>query len=187
MANEFKKGQYNISLPDVTSNTTLVTLENAAQTNFSTGLLTLGYNETKSIDLTNNIKLEFWLSNIVNNGNISARNLIIESSGGNVLYDFNLGNSSNLQSAFIHFILVKDSSSTNKWNIIYYYNTDTSGSNSMQGEYSSSFSSTNNLFPLCFNQDSITLSDNKIYFTYTYLKFTGSSYYSNANIIYSVE
>ena len=185
MANEFKKGQYNISLPDVTSDTTLVTLENAKQTNFSTGLLKLGrLNETKSIDLTNNIKLEFWLSNIASEGNTRSRTLIIESSGGNVLYNFNLKNS---LTAFIHFILVKDSSSTNKWNVIYYYNTDARTSNSMQGEYSSSFSSTNKLFPLCFNQDLITLSDNKIYFSYTYLVGTGTGAFSGVDIIYSVE
>ena len=137
MANEFKKGQYNISLPNVSANSTL-----AIQKEQSFGdTVSSGYN---TIDTTGMRELEI----IITPKNISTVNFMtLDGTSTNQLSLSVLSASS----SFINIKFIRSSTTSTTWAYVLYYNRSYSGDDNIpSGYFSSAPSSSNPLYPIGF-------------------------------------
>ena len=135
MANEFKKGQYNISLPNVSANSTL-----AIEKKQSFGNTVSGYN---TIDTTGMRELEI----IITPKNIRTVNFMTQ--GGTSTNQLSLSVSST--SSFINIKFIRSSTTSTTWAYVLYYNRSYSGDDNIpSGYFSSTPSSSNPLYPIGF-------------------------------------
>lgn len=174
MANEFKKGSFNISLPNVTANSTLVT-EETQQTYIDnlteTGFFSLNPSSTTSnshtISVPTNTKtIELFVYG--SSGTVSMKKLYVgfNSAVGTDVTNFISLNIGSASTFFFHLKLTRVSAyslrpaQSNMWCYTYFYNFSTRGNTSIVGSITSSLSSSNPFYQLGYNQGSVTDSNN---------------------------
>ena len=193
MANEFKKGSFNISLPNVTADSTLVTEE--TQQTYIDGLTETGFfslnplsttGNSHTISVPTNIKtIELFVYG--SSGTVSMKTLRVgffnSAVGTNVtnFIDLNIGSASTF---FFHLKLTRVSAyslrpaQSNMWCYTYFYNFSTRGNTSIVGSITSSLSSSNPFYQLGYNQGGVTDSNNlgeKLSVSYSGAGAAGSS------------
>ena len=135
MANEFKKGQYNISLPNVSANSTL-----AIEKEQSFGNTVSTY---YSIDTTGMRELEI----IITPKNINSISFLTDD--GTSTNRLSISSVSN--TPFINIKFIRSSTTSTTWAYVLYYNRSYSGDdNILSGYFSSAPSSSNPLYPIGF-------------------------------------
>ena len=175
MANEFKKGSFNISLPNVTANSTLVTEE--TQQTYIDGLTETGFFSLNPLSTTSNshtisvpndtrtIELFVYGSSgavPVKTLNVGFFNSIMGTDVTNFI-DLNIGRASTF---FFHLKLTRVSAysprpaQSNMWCYTYFYNFSTRGRTDFVGSITYSLSSSNPFYQLGYNQGSVTDSNN---------------------------
>ena len=176
MANEFKQGQYNISLPDVTKNSTLLTEEylnnykqESAVLNLS-GVAIIDPSALKKIDLSNSTELEIFVSGI--STSIAETSLRFCDSIKNLYSPFleltieKPRKSLQSYGLFFHAKFRRVSLSTQTWTMICFSNYCYSGRDNMTTEYTSNPSSSQPLLGLNYFVKTINLSQNALYTFY---------------------
>lgn len=134
MANEFKKGQYNISLPNVSANSTL-----AIEKEQSFGNTVSTY---YSIDTTGMRELEI----IITPKNINSITFLTDDGTSTNQLSLSVSNT-----PFVNIKFIRDSTTSTTWAYVLYYNRSYSGDDNItSGYFSSAPSSSNPLYPIGF-------------------------------------
>lgn len=134
MANEFKKGQYNISLPNVSANSTL-----AIEKEQSFGNTVSTY---YSIDTTGMRELEI----IITPKNIDSISFLTDDGTSTNKLSLSVSNT-----PFINIKFIRSSTTSTTWAYVLYYNRSYSGDDNIPaGYFSSAPSSGNPLYPIGF-------------------------------------
>ena len=140
MANEFKKGQYNISLPNVSANSTLAIEKE--QTFGDT--IQRGY----SIDTTGMRELEI----IITSRNVDSISFLTDDGTSTNRLSLSVSNT-----PFINIKFIRDSTTSTTWAYVLYYNTAYSGDDNIaSGYFSSAPSSSNPLYPIGFLSNTLS-------------------------------
>lgn len=174
MANEFKKGQYNISLPDVTKNSTLLTEDKVESYKQESAVLTLSgvqiavSSVLREIDLSNSTELEIFVSGI--STSVANTSLMFCDSNTHASSPFLklTIKKPNLQSygLFFHAKFRRVSLSTQTWTMMCFSNYCHSGRDNMTTEYTSNPSFSQPLLGLNYFVKTINLSQNTLYTFY---------------------
>ena len=204
MANEFKKGSFNISLPNVTANSTLVTEE--TQQTYIDGLTETGFfslnpfgtasSNSHAISVppvTKTIELfVYGSSGTVNMKNLSVGFNSAVGTGVTNFISLNIGSASTF---FFHLKLTRVSAyslrpaQSNTWCYTYFYNFSTRGRTDFVGSITYDLSSSNPFYQLGYNQGSVTDSNNlgeRLSVTYTGGMPAGTNPKASLNIAYVI-
>ena len=201
MSNEFKQGQYNISLPDVTKNSTLLACEDGVSVstlfssyqyrNITLTLNVVGATELlspdASIDLSGKTEFECQIRQMGQITPMFANPIYLN-------FMSNIKASSSLWTNFLHLTIQKynniaqgeiflnlrmfRASTTSKtWTFMCYFNIAQRGSDSMSGTVTSNPSSATGtfLYPLSFYSGTVVLTTNILGISYSITGSGGSS------------
>ena len=140
MANEFKKGQYNISLPAVSANSTL-----AIEKEQSFGDTVSTY---YSIDTTGMRELEI----IITPKNINSISFLTNDGTSTNRLSLSVSNT-----PFINIKFIRDSTTSTTWAYVLYYNRSYSGDDNItSGYFSSAPTSSNPIYPIGFLSNTLS-------------------------------
>ena len=204
MANEFKKGSFNISLPNVTANSTLVTEE--TQQTYIDGLTETGFfslnpfgtasSNSHAISVppvTKTIELFVYGSS----GTVDMKTLSVgfNSAVGTGVTNFISLNIGRASTFFFHLKLTRVSAyslrpaQSNMWCYTYFYNFSTRGRTDFTDRIASSLSSSNPFYQLGYNQGSVTDSNNlgeRLSVVYSGAGQSGTGSSASLNIAYVI-
>lgn len=155
MANEFKiNSNINISLPEVTQNSTLAI---ETDLNHDAGTISFSGSQASTIVLGNAKKIELFGNNLYyQQDGVGGGIVSIGYASSKVSFNVNASGS------FFYMELIKESESSFTWHYICYYNAYVSQTSSDDGDpdnalVTSSPSSSNKLYPLCYCCGTLTL------------------------------
>lgn len=185
MANEFKKGQYNISLPDVTKDSTLLVSSNNPSYDYSNArivLKTVGQYDilspNETIDLSGKTEFECQIGDMSQLSPLFSSpiylNFISNATSSTARQDFvnlRIPNYNNIAQGNIFFNLrmFRESLKSTTWNFICYFNVAQRGSDTMSGTVTSnpSLGTGTFLYPLYFYSGSVVLLTNILGISYS--------------------
>ena len=201
MANEFKQGQYNISLPDVTKNSTLLACEDGVSVssvfssyqygNIRLPLNVVGLTDILSPDATIDLsgKTEFECQ-IRQMGQITPMfanpiylNFMSNTTSSTSLWDnflhLTVQKYNNIAQGqiFLNLRMFRTSATSTTWTFMCYVNVAQRGSDSMSGTVTSNPSTATGtfLYPLSFYSGTVVLATNILGISYTIVGSGGSS------------
>lgn len=185
MANEFKKGQYNISLPDVTKDSTLLVSSNNPSYSYSNArivLNTVGSTELlspdESIDLSGKTEFECQIGDMSQLSPLFSSPIYLNFMSNAVsstlrqnFVNLPIPNYNNIAQGNIFFNLrmFRESLKSTTWNFICYFNVAQRGSDTMSGTVTSnpSLATGSFIYPLYFYSGSVVLLTNILGISYS--------------------